>query len=407
MSNLYKLTTKCVTEVMTLDVEARGLLSENQLGTVRRVQGAKEQALLVQMFNKKHNKKQCGLMSFDSVDHGYLIKCIEKLNFPAWTLKFLENTISKWELEIRSGSEKIMDKKVNRGILQGDSLSPLLFVLCMDPLSRKLNEKFPKVSVKTDGEHHTTNHLLFIDDLKILAESDDVLARMMQETKKFLGAIGLEMNREKSATNSTSCADEGEILEGTKGYKYLGIIEDSTGRPTKETLTKIRAELAARAERLCKTKLNAKNLFKALNEHALSLLNYHVGVLRLEPEDFSEIDHEIRQILTYHKVHMQPACRERLYLPRSEMGRGLQSVEHKSEQMLLQLKTTLSRYQSISTRRAAILKVEMDNQTHLSKIVKRKYSMSEDPAPKSLETTLCTMKLKRRRYMKSCIGQKA
>ena len=52
MSNLYKLTTKCVTEVMTLDVEARGLLSENQLGTVRRVQGAKEQALLNICTNK-------------------------------------------------------------------------------------------------------------------------------------------------------------------------------------------------------------------------------------------------------------------------------------------------------------------------------------------------------------------
>ena len=72
------------------------------------------------------------------------------------------------------------------------------------------------MSVKTDGEHHTTNHLLFIDDLKILAESDDVLAQMVQETKKFLGAIGLETNREKSATNSASCADEGEILECTK-----------------------------------------------------------------------------------------------------------------------------------------------------------------------------------------------
>jgi hypothetical protein len=69
----------------------------------------------------------------------------------------------------------------------------------MDPLSRRLNEKFPKLS---DGEHHTTNHLLFIDDLKILAESDDVLAQMVQETKIFLGAIGLETNREKSATNS-------------------------------------------------------------------------------------------------------------------------------------------------------------------------------------------------------------
>ena len=125
-----------------------------------------------------------------------------------------------------------------RGILQGDSLSPLLFVLCMDPLSRRLNEKFPKISVKTDGEHHTTNHLLFIDDLKILAESDETLAQMVQETKVFINAIGLEINREKSATNSLECAEEGKVLDGTKGYKYLGIIEDSTSRPTKETLSR-------------------------------------------------------------------------------------------------------------------------------------------------------------------------
>ena len=46
-----------------------------------------------------------------------------------------------------------------------------------------------------------------------------------------------------------SCVEEGEILDGTKGYKYLGIIEDSTGRPTKETLAKIKAELTARAEK--------------------------------------------------------------------------------------------------------------------------------------------------------------
>ena len=46
MSNLYKLTTKCVTRVMQLVVEKRGLISENQLGTIRMIQGAKEQAML-------------------------------------------------------------------------------------------------------------------------------------------------------------------------------------------------------------------------------------------------------------------------------------------------------------------------------------------------------------------------
>ncbi|KAF7678789.1 hypothetical protein TCON_2569 [Astathelohania contejeani] len=51
---LYKLTTKCVTQVMQLEVERRGLLADNQLGTVRRVQGAKEQAILKLSLNKKH-----------------------------------------------------------------------------------------------------------------------------------------------------------------------------------------------------------------------------------------------------------------------------------------------------------------------------------------------------------------
>ncbi|KAF7680929.1 hypothetical protein TCON_2452 [Astathelohania contejeani] len=41
MSNLYKLTTKCVTKVMHIEVGRRGLLAENQLGTIKRVQGAK------------------------------------------------------------------------------------------------------------------------------------------------------------------------------------------------------------------------------------------------------------------------------------------------------------------------------------------------------------------------------
>ncbi|KAK1347283.1 hypothetical protein LUQ84_003258 [Hamiltosporidium tvaerminnensis] len=39
MSNLYKLTTKCVTKVVQVEVERRGLLSDNQLGAVRGVQG--------------------------------------------------------------------------------------------------------------------------------------------------------------------------------------------------------------------------------------------------------------------------------------------------------------------------------------------------------------------------------
>jgi len=57
MSNLYKLTTKCVTKLMQAIVEQRNLLSENQLGTVRMVQGAKEQSMINIAINKSAGNK--------------------------------------------------------------------------------------------------------------------------------------------------------------------------------------------------------------------------------------------------------------------------------------------------------------------------------------------------------------
>ncbi|EQB61451.1 hypothetical protein NAPIS_ORF00971 [Vairimorpha apis BRL 01] len=231
MSNLYKLTTKCTTKVMQLIVESRGLLIENQLGTVRLVQGAKEQAMLNIAINKENNNLLKTMWidvkkAYDSVDHIYLLSCIERLMLPRWIVEFLRATVKQWHIEIRSGSEMILEKKIERGILQGDSLSPLFFVLCMDPLSKKLNLKYPKVGVRLDNQSLVTNHILFIDDLKLLAENQDDLKSMIEETKNFFKTVGLEINREKSAKNCIGCEEDAVILEGSQGYKYLCITED-------------------------------------------------------------------------------------------------------------------------------------------------------------------------------------
>ncbi|KAF7679734.1 hypothetical protein TCON_2468 [Astathelohania contejeani] len=170
-------------------------------------------------------------------------------------------------------------------------------------------------------------------------------------------AIGLEINRKKSATNDSQCENTATRLDGTRVYKYLGIIEDYSSNIMRESFEKVRRELLAKVNRLCNSYLNLKNLFKAINEHAISLVNYHVGLQHLEPADFLKFDHEIRQTLIKHKVHLKPGCKEKLYFPRTEMGRGLHSVEMKSEYMLLQLLDTLKKYKNISSRQAAIFEV--------------------------------------------------
>ena len=105
-----------------------------------------------------------------------------------------------------------------------------------------------------------------------------------------------------------------------------------------------------------------------LNEHAMSLINYYVGVLPVDATEYEALDHQVRQVLLKHHAHYQAVCKERLYLPRDEMGRGLKCLSHQSELMLLQLHNTLTDGASISTRRAAILKVEQESKTHMALI---------------------------------------
>ncbi|KAF7684049.1 hypothetical protein TCON_0761 [Astathelohania contejeani] len=68
------------------------------------------------------------------------------------------------------------------------------------------------------------------------------------------------------------------------------------------------------------------------------------------------------------------------------MEKSFHSVEMKSEYMLLQLLDTLKKYKNISSRQAAILKVEEQTKTYLSLIyqyLRSKYSLT-DVSAKSL-----------------------
>lgn len=127
---------------------------------------------------------------------------------------------------------------------------------------------------------------------------------------------------------------------------------------------------------MCKSKINGRNFGAAINQHALSLVNYYIGILNIEPKKYKEFDESVRIILIKHHVHQQPACKKRLYLPRKGMGRGITIIEFKSERMLLQLWQTLKSSKETSLRRRAILYTENKSNAHLSLIssfLKSKY----------------------------------
>ena len=87
-------------------------------------------------------------------------------------IAFTKKAMTYWRTRIRLHAENELketeDIKIQCGIFHGDSLSPLLFCICLIPLTEQLNR------LNTGYEEHITrtkiSHLLYMDDLKPIAK---------------------------------------------------------------------------------------------------------------------------------------------------------------------------------------------------------------------------------------------
>ncbi len=98
LSNLFKLTTKLINQSLQVKIERGDMLSHNQLGTRRRCQGAKEQALINKSLNEcTDNKLKTAWLdvkkAFDSIPHHVLIRILKSFNTPTFIVRFLENAL--------------------------------------------------------------------------------------------------------------------------------------------------------------------------------------------------------------------------------------------------------------------------------------------------------------------------
>lgn len=140
-------------------------------------------------------------------------------------------------LLMRSDSTTIKSKqiKINRGIFQGDTLSPIWFCMALHPLSIILkNIRYGLVINKSSQV--SIYHRLFMDDLKFDAANFEQLGRMLEIVATFSESIIMEMGVEKCAVLEVRRGKIQEskgvtlmnnititVLKKDESYKYLGI----------------------------------------------------------------------------------------------------------------------------------------------------------------------------------------
>jgi hypothetical protein len=125
---------------------------------------------------------------------------------------------------------------VARGVCQGDTLSPLLFILTLNPLLEWLQEGQPGY---TFGKGLCVPIIAYCDDLALLSDSAVGMRAAFAKLLQFCRWAGLEVNPAKSVYSCTRGALAAlavpdyntlgavchpiTVLSRSKSYKYMGV----------------------------------------------------------------------------------------------------------------------------------------------------------------------------------------
>ena len=172
---MWKLLTSVLADAMYEHLDGKGLLVDEQKGCRRKSRGTKDQLLIDKMVMRSCKRRLCGLgmawidyrKAYDLIPHAWLLKCMNMFGVASNMISLLENSMNTWRTDLTSGKSVFGEVRIKRGIFQGDSLSPLLSVLALIPLTLILREVKAGYDLR---EKVRINHLLFMDDLKLYAK---------------------------------------------------------------------------------------------------------------------------------------------------------------------------------------------------------------------------------------------
>ena len=222
--------------------------------------------------------------AYELVPHSWVNECMEMFGIAENLRTFLQKSMQQWRLSLTANGEDLGEVNMKRGIFQGDSLSPLMFVLSMVPLSLIL--KKANACYKWGKKEYKLNHLFYMDDLKLYAKSEEQTNTLVRTVYVFSTDIGMEFGIKKYGIRTIVKSEgimlaDGEVMNqvGQEGYIYLGIIELDKIRET-EMKEKITKKYKRRQRLILKSKLNGRNNVTAINTWAVAIFRYGAEIIQ-------------------------------------------------------------------------------------------------------------------------------
>ncbi|VFQ90194.1 unnamed protein product [Cuscuta campestris] len=172
--------------------------------------------------------------AFDRMDWGYLEHILKGFGFSDLSITILMANLKNTYISILINGEPTGFFKLERGVKQGDPLSPLLFIIGGEGLCRLINHHMSSnfISRFNVGSVPMVSHFIYADDLIIFTKGDiRNLLRIKAILNEYFSASGQDMNNSKSrfytnkSTKSVQIQKMEEALNIKAGhlpFTYLG-----------------------------------------------------------------------------------------------------------------------------------------------------------------------------------------
>ena len=237
---MWKILTAQIREKIYYSLTSRGLFPDDQKGCYKGSRGTAELLYVDQhiLNESKTRRKNIAMACIDykkaygMVPQSWIIHCLKMYKISHEVINFIQKTMQTWKVELTAGGRGLAKTKIQRGIFQGDALSPLLFIIVMMPL----NHIFRKCTAgyKLSRSQEKINHLIYMDDIKLFAKNEKELETLIHAVRINSRDIGMEFAKEKCAMLITKSGkrhmtdgmdlpnhDKIRTLGEEETYKYL------------------------------------------------------------------------------------------------------------------------------------------------------------------------------------------
>ncbi|XP_026445198.1 uncharacterized protein LOC113345731 [Papaver somniferum] len=207
------------------------LISEEQVAFMKGRNIHENISLASQMVNEIQIKRKDGnvglkldiTQAFDTVSWKFVLVFFKRYGFSDWWCDWILNILNSSRIYVLVNSNPEGYFSIDRGLRQGDPLSPLIFVLIEDVLSRNITKLFREGAMTTmvSRKGISPTHLFFADDIMIYCKGN------MKSLRSLVALLGYYQR----AYGQTVSRAKSKIYYGGGSLRRRATISEFLGMP--------------------------------------------------------------------------------------------------------------------------------------------------------------------------------